>query len=575
MSFFTRFSNEQKDKFIEFVMSVPLRKYRAAELKEQKHKFGKNWLDYDCYWTLNLIPLDERNKYPEAKRKFQEYERKFGIIVKENHGDGEVTDNNPRPSNRLPERAYKVMSLEQWKSLMKTAKTDNQLSEEFGPRHSRPTQEGHSYALEEEVKHSPDKYLPLVRDIVKMPEIPEVFKVNSLYALNESKIDLVTKLTIYKDCIETGIDENAKRRLCLYLQNLEIEDEETVKYFVEFLITCAESSEIPQRYVKGKTRLIHTFTSSLPGAAIFSLLNFIHKSNLQVYEVFWNIALRRNTVLDFAILYVLRYRISHFDEERAFRLFEVLVDTENIEVLEISIYSLKDLVGLSYVRASPFIKKLIGINFFDEGADGVNSIDALAQVIAWANYVNKSPGVELLDLVFQGDNEPLRAALLRHSIHVVSTWESDWEGALSFIERFYIEHSHMLSAGSLDVMFINGKRYFERWFPIIVKAVELNGVAVLNYQIISALTSYGNLLCKYSTDILGLLERLDFARIEPNQHATAIPAYFSLLSQVYIECEYEGDRALLSSILDIYDKCLKVPALRRSFDENKIMRKYD
>jgi hypothetical protein len=131
---------------------------------------------------------------------------------------------------------------------MITAKKDDDLRHEHGFRHTKPTQEGHAYAFERQIKNEPDKFLPFIKIMVKEPNIPAIFKqkaIDVLKELHKTKIiaaDII--LEIHQDYITAGnLEDFDKMQICWNLQAIDRTNQPinrvNIDILINFLAECA------------------------------------------------------------------------------------------------------------------------------------------------------------------------------------------------------------------------------------------------------------------------------------------------------------------------------------------------
>lgn len=301
-------------------------------------KNGKRKLRTLCGYVqltyLQSIPNKYLLKNLLLKKRYQELYRRHGVIkdeVKERSGIGQFV------GAPLERKAYEKMNIVAWKKSILKYNGHEQYN--FGS--GRGGKDEHCRVLREAVKKRAYLFIDHISEFITNEAYHIDYAINAVEGLldSEEKIEIDIKVRLVKQLIKCGrIPSHSIRRVVWLIDTL-LRDDYMDDELFQFLTNIALNDENPNE-VLNPDDLLHDGINSNRGAAAKRLVMINTKPEYsdRIFTVLEKVAKDSMDCVKAAMLYRLAY-LNHYDIERNFRLFFKLVETDNEQILQSSIWS--------------------------------------------------------------------------------------------------------------------------------------------------------------------------------------------------------------------------------------------
>lgn len=388
--------------------------YKAKGVSEYGYtNFGSSQYD-----LLSMIPLNEREKFPEIGQKYKELSRKFGEN-KNSPPQGVVVTSGV---TIMAQKAYENMSNKDWKKSFRKyvgQKTWDGVSEI-----------GHNRKFEELVSLDPEKFKPLIEEIIEDESIPFSYVVYGLQGLSKGNYKPIDARDLFirsLKCRKYKIEREYLQYLVwlteYFINNNAINDE-IINFLVDLAINYPDSES-------WNDDIITDGINSVRGAAFERLVRcYIYREYEEViFSTLERIALnsaahtRASALLHLAVL-------LNLDRERTIKLFIALNHDFHPKLISIGLHDGNPLRYLfnsreEYLKLIPFLSKAIE---FEEAHK------VLAHVLFWAWLGNFENSEKLLNSVLEASVKAKMKAVEVAFGHL--DYPEFFEKSLAILNRF-------------------------------------------------------------------------------------------------------------------------------------------
>ena len=351
---FTYLTDKDKEEIIDILFSVKhIHEQRVYEDGYKKrhslHMAGKKE-----YIFISSIPNEQIQKNERLKKRYQELNRKFGGIDLDPMDENKMIAYAVGPP--LDGRAYEHMSIEDWeKSLFKF--NDRYVENRFTDS-SKGGKLEHSRALKEAVSKEPEKFAQFISNIRGKVGISLDYIISGLEGLVEANYHEKIIRNIYKSilCNELNLSNTLH---IIWLADFFIKHK-TVDYdIINFLSNCALNHENPSGPMNPNDPSFDSLTS-VRGAAIRKVIQCYYNSEFTeiIFSAVEKAATDPQPSVRVGIIGQLAF-LNHLNLERAYLIFENLVNTNDIGVLKNSFWSADFYSRKFFERMLPYFDTII------------------------------------------------------------------------------------------------------------------------------------------------------------------------------------------------------------------------
>ncbi|MBS2100988.1 NACHT domain-containing protein [Carboxylicivirga linearis] len=351
---YPHFNVDQRAELVDLILNINERIiYHTYNDNNGKRKLYTYW-GYTQLTYLQSIPKEYVFSNPLLKKKYQELNRRHGVIkdeIKERYGIAKIV------GYPLNNEAYEKMNIVAWKRSM--LKYNGFEYHDFGSL--RGGKDEHCRALKEVVKKEPEKFLDHISEFIIKDAYHIDYAIHAVEGLFESEVKIKTeiKVQLVKQLIKCGrITSHSNRRVVWLIDTLlrdEYMDDELFSYLVRIVLTDIDPNE-----VFNPDALLSDGINSNRGAAAKRLV-MINDQPYYSERIFATLEKIPEDPMDCvkaATLYRLAY-LNNYNIERNFKLFLKLVDTDNEQVLQSSIWSAQYFNRKYKNELEPYFRKTI------------------------------------------------------------------------------------------------------------------------------------------------------------------------------------------------------------------------
>ncbi|MCU4158328.1 hypothetical protein J1N10_20305, partial [Carboxylicivirga sp. A043] len=353
---YPHFSDDQRAVLDDYILNIKERiLYRTYKDNNGKSKLYTYW-GYTQLTYLQSIPKKYICNNSLLKKKYQELYRKYGVVndtIRERFGMGTIV------GYPLNSKAYERMNITAWKRSM--LKYNGFEHHDFGS--GRGGKDEHCRALKEAVKKEPEKFLVHISDFIIKDVYHIDYAIHAVEGLFESEeaIDTDIKVRLVKQLIKCSrITSHTKRRVVWLIDTL-LSDEYMDDELFSFLARIALTDNNPNE-VFNPDALLSDGINSNRGAAAKRLVMINNQPDYseRIFSTLEKIPKDPMDCVKAATLYRIAY-LNNYDIERNFKLFLQLVDTDNEQVLQSSIWSAQYFNRKYPNELEPYFRKTITI----------------------------------------------------------------------------------------------------------------------------------------------------------------------------------------------------------------------
>lgn len=393
------FSEEQKEIINGFILrAIPVaEKTRSYRFRKGITQHGMLWHGLTMFKLLSMIPEENRKEFQAIDTKYKELERKFNVVKNEKPTGIVVTSGETIMNGN----AYEYMTFEHWKQTFREYKGDDS-----PPWDNKVSELGHSRKFEELCSTKPQKFYPLIEEIIEDKTIFISYVVYGLEGLTKSNFSPTKIANIFQNFIHSRSDELSgfPLQMTVWMTDYFIKNELIMDTVVTFL--CDVIINQPDKNPLNND-LVTDGINSPRGAAVDRLVRCYKFKDFEdkIFKTLETIAHSSNSVTRAATLCNLAL-LNNLDAKRNLDLFLKLVDDYNPGLLKIPLHNLHPLLYLIHVD----FEKLIP--FFEKAIEIEDSHKVISHILffAWLNDYPKSK--DLLDQILYR-NEAARATVVK------------------------------------------------------------------------------------------------------------------------------------------------------------------
>lgn len=347
------FTLNQKDEIDKIILSIKS-KYELGTYVDDQGKKRHTLRSYgkDLFLYLNSIPANEMKDRPYLKKRFMELQRKFHFIRDEEpHKISWFGVGPPMDS-----KAYEKMTYEHWESTFE--KYDDEYKREFTSYRGSLLE--HSRKFQEEVKNRSDYFFPFIEKLIDEKKVPYQYIVAGLTGLQEAKYTASEVQRIYKKALSISFN----REYTLYfvwITSYFIETKILDKEVLEYLINLAKTHPDPES-TDIRNNPLTDGANNVRGAAAGRISQVFFNPSFEtvVFDALFHISEDRNISVRISILPRLAI-LMHLNKEKTLKVFLKLVNTNNPEILENSIWSVQYLANYNFDQLKNYFRQAIRI----------------------------------------------------------------------------------------------------------------------------------------------------------------------------------------------------------------------
>ncbi|WP_461633704.1 NACHT domain-containing protein [Labilibaculum euxinus] len=423
-------------------------------------KYGYTRIGANSYRLISAIPEGYRQKFNSLIRFYQEQFRKYGLF--ENKAPIGVQACRVGPP--LTKQNYQKMSIRDWRNSFKTYIDD------FNKDWNKGSKLEHCRSFESHVSEDPEKFIPLIEDILKEKSIIPDYFVYGLNGLKNAKYDplFIGKLLInFTTLRRNDLDKMNLQFLVWTIQYL-VSEEKLYPGIIDFLKDLALSYEDGEMLNDDP---VNDGINRVRGAAAYTLVEAYKLKQFEedIFSTLEQIADTAAVHTRAAIIYK-QALLNNLDAERNLNLFLRLMYDYHPLLLKITLHNLHPLIYLinvDFQKLIPFFKKAITIK---ESHVPISH----ALLIAW--FHNYQGSEQLLTEILNKSIEAKRTVLkiCFNAIKEGSFKERSWE----LINRYINEMDKELG------------RTYEYGFVQLKKANENPNIDFINTYLNSSISKY-------------------------------------------------------------------------------------
>lgn len=489
---FPTFCNKNKEFILDIILSLKNKGKLIRDGRDGRNSFYSSY-GHATYLFLQAFPIGYINSIPEARKIYQELNRKFPKSKSSDYfhkscfqirGVGLPIKNN----------AYTKMTDEQWmKSFIKY--TEDKISFDFtGGR------EQHARRFEEEVKKRPDCFVNLIHKMIANNNVHNSYIAQALYALGESDLPNDTLRDIFVSAITNKRYSNDKL-YCITqcLRNLFLKgiDDLTI---IDFSVNLALSFPNPEK--RSDRDLYSLAINSVRGNAIEALycLNMERYGEL-VLETIEKVIQDANDIILTSVLYGLAYLNKH-NIERAFSLFLSISSNASDEVF---VYSFNSAQYYAHYDFARLVSYLIRAKCVKNEQFRVN-VSAMLY-FAWLRNYSNSESI-LFDYI-DNDSKCVSEVIYRAITNFYCIEDPNGEKAIFILEK-YLNYEDELISNQYGFCFLHFEKSnvkFVDFYPFVIKYIGSKSFNFKKYYILEFLLKYS---VEYSDECFEIFKKIDF-----------------------------------------------------------------
>lgn len=506
------------------------------------------------YLFIDSLPQKEIESIAILKKTHQELYRKFGKLNVKQLDESKVTIRGV--SAPLTTVAYSFMKNEDWKkSILKFG--DNYDHRSF--YNFKGGKLEHSRAFEEAVAINPQRFCSLIKELFEIDNVSIDYLTAGIEGLIKGKFDALLIKELYLKLIKLNL--NLSNTLSsIWKVDYLIDNKMIDNAILNYLCNLALNHPNPDR-INNPTDPLFDSLNSVRGAAFHKLIDCNYDQNFKD-KIFFTIEQAVNdsqTSVKVAILSNLAH-LNHLDIDRAFEIFIMLTDTDDILLLKNAFRTAKYFNNKFYQRMLPLHNKVIEIEeLHDKGCyiivhSWLLGYDKNKEY--YNRFINSSKQAKLKALHIAEENLFKEGKLDKKCLDILFEFlnQNDNDFAHSYstliLRKFNISNFKKLlpfiKKYSKTVLFRNEPRYFLQYLLQCAK--------------------------DYPYECLELLESMKFNKVTTIQdrgHYDSEPVQLVLSIYSSLNNNFKNNKKQIEKTLTVFDDMLKLDHLR--LNSNKVM----
>lgn len=489
------FCNKNKRAVLDIILSLRDQGKLTRDYRVGRNSFYSSY-GHATYLFIQAFPIDYINSIPEARKIYQELNRKFpeekpsDYLYSTRFQSGGI-------ASPIKHDAYTKMTDAQWlKSFLKYKK--DEFSYDF-----KGGREQHARKFQEEVKKQPDRFVNLVHQMIIDEKIHHSYIVQALYAFGESDLPNQTLRDIFVAAIKNKRYSNDKLfYITQSLQKLFVKgiEDQTI---IDFAINLALSYPSPERL--NESDLYSSAMTSVRGSTIDALycLN-MEKYGDVVLRTMEKVAQDANDSILISVLYGIAY-LNKQNIKDAFSLFISITANASDQVFVHSINAAQYYTNYDFSRLRYYFLRAKEIK--DEQFR--RNISAILY-FAWINDYSNAEFI-LFDYI---DNDPICIAeVISYSINNFYCSKDPKGKKAIFILNKYVNYKNESISHQYDCCFIHYEKSnikFIDLYPFVIKYITSKSFDLKRYYIFDYLLKYSN---EYSDKCFEVFKKINFYQI--------------------------------------------------------------
>lgn len=399
-SIFPFVTPEQKIEFMNLIFSIThVMEKKVFEDRERKKYHLLKLNSKKEYLFILAIGLENIEKHPPLKKRYQELYRKFGD-TKEIQLDGQrVMSHVVGPP--LKQGAYDKMNFPQWKKSM-LKYNDNYRNSSFDSPGKGGKYE-HANAFREIVTKNSKEFFPYLKEIYECPEISVDYKISGLQGLVVGKYHPEKVKQLHEKLFGIFFDDS---NLLTYLSITEyiIANGLIDKKIFDYLCNLVKYHKNPSKEYNPDNPRLDSF-QTVRAVALSRVIQCYENKTLgeEIFEVVEFATEDKQPSVKVAILSNVAF-LNHLDKERSFSIFKRIVEDCEVKVMAHSFWSADYFKNIYFSEMHSYFLRII--NNKELHKDGVVIIAK-----SWVSPKKLEGSFELLELAAKQGDDAIGAIL--------------------------------------------------------------------------------------------------------------------------------------------------------------------
>lgn len=504
---FPTFCNKNKKFILNIILSLKNQGKLMPDDREGKNPFYSSY-GRTTYLFLQAFPIDYINSILEAKKTYQELNRKFPKVKPSDYLYSSSFQMRGIGSP-IKHDAYAKMTDEQWlKSFIKYA--EDKISYDFtGGR------EQHARRLEEEVKKQPGRFVSLIHKMIADKKIHDSYIAQALCAFGESDLsneilkDIFVSAIINKRYSDDKLFYITRSLRKLFIKGI---DDQTI---IDFAVNLALSYPNPER--KNDRDLYSSAINSVRGSAIDALYCLsMEKHGELVLGTLEKVVQDANDDILTSVLYGLAY-LNRYNIERAFSLFRLITANASDELFVYSFNPAQYYAHYDFSRLASYLIRAKGI----KNEKFRENISAMLY-FAWVRTYSNAESI-LFDYI---DNDPKCIAEVISCAITYFYFEEDPKGEKAiFILKKYLNYEDDHISHQYDCCFLHYKKSnvkFSDLYPFIIKYISSKSFDFKKYYILEYLLKYSAEYSDQCFEIFKMIHFYQFRKEKETEYSSTV-----------------------------------------------------
>tara|TARA_R110000744_G_scaffold111486_1_gene209740 strand:+ start:1912 stop:6369 length:4458 start_codon:yes stop_codon:yes gene_type:complete len=550
--YFSHFSSEQKEKVTEILISIKSPydfKYYKYENDEGREKINFYGISEKKFLFIKQLPKVEIWQIPTLKKAYQEYYRKFGD-VDSNKALNVSSSRSYGVGAPLSQKAYKEMDLENWQNSM--SKFNDDYRGERGPKGGKLE---HSRAFVDSVKSNPNKFYDFILSLFENENVSNDYISSGVDGLIQAKCEPEKVKIIYKKFIKLNLDlvnSLYAIRQCDYLIDNKLVDDE----IIAFLSTNALNHPHPEKPINDASS---DSLNSVRGSAIHRIMQCYEQKQFEetIFQIAEKAAFDLQISVRVAVLQELGY-LNHLDLARSFKIFELLTETDDIELLKNSFRTSQYFNVKFHKEMYPYFEKIIQNKELHK--------DGHVIVLSWLN--EKMSDKRLYKKFIKSSSEAKLCALNIAEANLYNENETTSKRAFKILLEFLNKNNEDFATAYSGIILRKFKKHnFEESYEFLLKYSKSKLCMAQPSYFLQLLLTCVN---EHPVKCLHLIQNLNYHKtpnIQRRGYYDKEPVQLILAIYSKLNMDLENNRKFIKKSLDIFDDMLKHNHLRSTLNE--------
>lgn len=543
------FSKDQKEKINILIDKAVPKEEKTKSYYYQKgvSERGKTYHGLNKFKMLSMIPESELKPFKKLFSEYRELKRKFKNVPNEKP-KGIVVTSGERV---MAETAYNNMSIKDWK------KTFQKYQNNDMPPWDEVSETGHCRKFEQLCKDEPEKYYPVLFEIIEDKRVPVLAIAYGLTGLTKSSFsqkkvaDLFLKFLELRNKEFDGFPLQMIVWTTSYFIQHDIIMDEIIDFLCELSLNQGDKEPLNED-------LVMDGINSIRGAAVNRLVKCYSskKNEDKIFSTLEYIADNASAVTRASALWELAY-LNNLNKERNLDLFLRLVHDYNPKLLSLPLHDRHPLVYLIHVN----FEKLVP--FFEKAILCKESHKSITHILlfAWLNDYKKSK--DLFDKI-RTESTPAKKIAVDIAFKNISV-EKSFEKCYDIVLE-YLNEDEKEIADEYEHAFINlNPKLFDKIYEFLEKYVDSKVGKYRDYNFYHYLQE-----CTKESSEKSIAEKIIHLIKKFYTHSNPDIRYSGLTQEpmtVLIDSysiirEYNSKTSYLEYAMDVFDEMVRIPEYR-------------